>query len=274
MAAASYCGGPVFAGTPALACNGSKLSPVQVRRVLVTGSSRGIGRAIALRLAVDGWSVAVHYTQDRKSAEEIVDQLGSASSGIYQSDLGRPGQAAQLWDAVDAHGRLSALVNNAGIYQPLSFLNSSDDEFERNLSDTFAINWEAPTRLMRAAGQAFAASGEGKILNVASRVGFRGESGAALYSASKAALINITRALAVELAPSNIGVFGIAPGWVETAMARNGMEERLPSILESIPLGRMASPEDCAGTAAFLLSNEAAYLSGVVVDINGASYFH
>jgi 3-oxoacyl-[acyl-carrier protein] reductase len=109
---------------------------------------------------------------------------------------------------------------------------------------------------------------------VASRVGFRGEAGAAIYSASKAALINLTRALAVELAPKNIGMFGIAPGWVETAMVREGMEQRLPSILETIPLGRMASPEDCGAASAFLLSDEAAYLSGVVIDINGASYFH
>jgi 3-oxoacyl-[acyl-carrier protein] reductase len=87
-------------------------------------------------------------------------------------------------------------------------------------------------------------------------------------------LINLTRSLAVELAPKNIGLFGIAPGWVDTAMARDGMGHREGEILASIPLGRMASPEDCAASAAFLLSEEAAYLSGVIIDINGASYFH
>ena len=112
------------------------------------------------------------------------------------------------------------------------------------------------------------------MLNVASRVGFRGEGGAALYAASKAALINLTRSLAVELAPKNIQLFAIAPGWVETAMARDGMDNRLAEILSSIPLNRMAKPEDCAAAAAFLLSDEAAYLSGIAIDINGASYFH
>ena len=113
-----------------------------------------------------------------------------------------------------------------------------------------------------------------KILNVASRVGFKGESGAALYAASKAGVISLTRSLSVELAPKNVQIFGIAPGWVNTAMARDGMEDRLPAILETIPMGRMASPADCAATTSFLLSDEASYLSGVVIDINGASYFH
>ncbi len=136
------------------------------------------------------------------------------------------------------------------------------------------MNFETPLRLTRGVAKHFESQGGGKILNVASRVGFRGESGASLYSASKAALINLTRALAVELAPKNIGLFGIAPGWVDTAMARDGMDDRLPTILAGIPLGRMASPEDCAHASAFLLSEGAAYLSGVVIDINGASYFH
>ncbi len=109
---------------------------------------------------------------------------------------------------------------------------------------------------------------------MASRVGFKSEPGASLYAASKAALINLTRSLAAELAPKNIGTFGIAPGWVDTAMARDGMDDRLASIVATIPLGRMATPEDCAAAAAFLLSDEAAYLSGHVIDINGASYFH
>ena len=105
-------------------------------------------------------------------------------------------------------------------------------------------------------------------------MGFRGESGAALYAASKAALINLTRSLAIELAPKDVQLYGIAPGWVDTAMARAGMQERLPTILKDIPVGRMATPEDCAATISFLLSKQAEYLTGVVIDINGASYFH
>jgi 3-oxoacyl-[acyl-carrier protein] reductase len=95
-----------------------------------------------------------------------------------------------------------------------------------------------------------------------------------MYAASKAAIINLTRSLAVEYANTGIELFGIAPGWVATSMSRDGMEDRLPEILSTIPMGKMASPEDCAVTASFLLSQKASYLSGVVIDINGASYFH
>lgn len=197
--------------------------------------------------------------------------LGERCAGVYQADLADPGGAERLWEEV---GAVDALVNNAGVYLPLGFLTSSEEAFQENLRRTFAINLEAPIALMRLAARTFAAGGGGKILNVASRVGFKGEANAAFYAASKAALISLTRSLAVELAPQRIGVFGIAPGWVETAMTREGMDARRPAILESIPLGRVASPEDCAAAAAFLLSEEASYLSGMVIDINGASYFH
>lgn len=244
------------------------------KRVLVTGSSRGIGRAIALKLAADGWSVAIHGTQIGKALQETRDLLGASCSGAYPSDLAHTGSADGIIDRALDSGPLHALVNNAGVYHPLKFLESSDSEFETNYHRTMAINFETPVRLTRRMAQHFAGQGGGKILNVASRVGFRGEAGAAIYSASKAALINLTRALAVELAQKSIGLFGIAPGWVDTAMVREGMDDRLPSILDGIPLGRMATPEDCANVACFLLSDQAAYLSGQVIDINGASYFH
>ncbi|MHB8635796.1 MAG: SDR family NAD(P)-dependent oxidoreductase [Fimbriimonadaceae bacterium] len=244
------------------------------RRVLVTGSSRGIGRAIALRLGIDGWQVAVHCGENAEAAKSVAAGLGPAAAGVYRANLCEPGAAASLWKAALDDGPVHALVNNAGIYRPLSLLQATDDEFDACLVDTFAVNWEAPLRLTRYAGKTFSAAGGGKILNVASRVGFRGEAGAALYSASKAALINLTRAAAVEFAPKGVFVAGIAPGWAETAMVRDGMESRIADIVATIPLGRMASPDDCAASAAFLLRDEAAYLSGVVIDINGASYFH
>lgn len=244
------------------------------KRVLVTGSSRGIGRAIAVRLANEGWSVAVHYAADAKDAQAVQRVLGKRCTGIYQADLSQPVNAGKLVAEVLKDGPLDALVNNAGVYLPLDFLGSGDASFNANMHRTFAINFESPMILTRAACKHFASNGGGKVLNVASRVGFKGESGAALYAASKAALINLTRSLSVELAPKNICLFGIAPGWVETAMARDGMKSRQEEILTGIPVGRMATPEDCAATAAFLLSDDAAYLSGVVIDINGASYFH
>lgn len=240
----------------------------------MTGGSRGIGRALALDLAARGWKVAIQYATQEDAAREVQAELGGQSAGIYRAELLQPNAASELFATVVQDGPLDALVNNAGVYRPISWLTADEDAFVREWEETMQVNVHAPLQLMRRAALHFAEQGHGKILNVASRVGFRGEPNAAFYAASKAALINLTRSLAVELAPKNIQVMGIAPGWVETAMAREGMRERLDTILEGIPLRRMATPEDCAATGAFLLSDEAAYLSGVVIDINGASYFH
>ena len=243
------------------------------KRVLVTGSSRGIGRAIAFRLATDGYQVAVHYGSQRDQAQATLAGLPGAGHAIYEADLTAPANAASLIERVVADGPLDALVNNAGVYLPMDFAKSGDGSFDAVLHRTFAVNFESPVRLIRAALPHLEAR-HGAVLNVASRVGFKGEGGAALYAASKAALISITRSLAVELASKKIAFFGMAPGWVDTAMARDGMSDRLESILETIPLGRMATPDDCAAVAAFLLKDEARYLSGITIDINGASYFH
>jgi 3-oxoacyl-[acyl-carrier protein] reductase len=247
---------------------------MQQKRVLVTGSSRGIGRAIALRLANEGWKVAVHYGGNSAEADEVAKKLGKAAAGVYCSDLTDAANAKVLMKEVLEDGPIHGLVNNAGVYLPLDFAGSSDAVFGANWHKTFAINFESPVNLMRGACRHFMKNGGGKILNVCSRVGFKGEGGAALYAASKAGLINLTRSLAVELAEKKIRLYGIAPGWVDTAMAREGMLDREKEILAGIPLGRMGTPEDCANVAAFLLSEDADYLSGTVIDINGASYFH
>lgn len=242
------------------------------KRVLVTGSSRGIGRAAALRLAMDGWDVAVHYAHHRSEGENVVKLLGDHAAGLYEADLGDLAQAKALVGKVTADGRLDALVNNAGVYITHDFLESPDSAFATSMHRCMAVNFESPAWLVRQACKHFLTHGGGRIVNVASRVGHRGEAGAAFYSASKSALINLTRALAVEHAEKGIAHFAIAPGWVDTAMARDGMNDRLPEILAGIPLGRMATPEDCAAAINFLLRDEAAYLSGIVIDINGASY--
>lgn len=242
------------------------------KRVFVTGASRGIGRATALRLAKSGWKVAVHFVRDEDSAKSLMEALGDSGAGCYQCDMNNPSEMKALFARVTNDAPVHALVNNAGIYRQLDFASSSDTEFDATLNQIMAVNFESPARLIRLASQHFLVNGGGKVVNVCSRVAHRGEAKAAFYSASKAALLNLTRALSVEHAKAGIQHFAIAPGWVNTAMARDGMDDRLPEILEGIPLGRMASPEDCAGAIQYLLSDEAVYLSGIVIDINGASY--
>ena len=243
------------------------------RTVLVTGSSRGIGRAIATTLCADGWKVILHASRPESISDQVREE--TCALGEVVADLADPMQAVHLMRQIEAFGPLHAVVNNAGVYRPFSYLGHNDHAFTEGWGETMAVNLISPSLIMREAGLIFERQGTGgKILNVASRVGFKAEAGAAAYAATKAAIVSLTRSLAVELAPKKIGVFGIAPGWVETAMARDGMEGRQDEILAGIPLGRMASPEDCAMAARFLLSEEAAYLSGVVLDINGASYFH
>jgi 3-oxoacyl-[acyl-carrier protein] reductase len=242
------------------------------KNVLVTGSSRGIGRAIALRLAHDGWNVAVHFTGSDKLAKQTAEELSDRCLGVYQADLYDPDKAVALAERVIAEHGLGALVNNAGVYRTTDFLNDPEVDVEREFNDTFNVNWHSPRRMALHACRHFAQNGGGKVLNIVSRVAHRGEAFATAYSTSKAALLNLTRALAVETAKQDIQHFAIAPGWVETAMVRKDMDKRLPEILATIPLGRMATPEDVAGAAAYLLSDEAAYLSGTVIDINGASY--
>ena len=240
------------------------------KRVLVTGSSRGIGRQIAIRLAADGWQPLIHY----KSQIEEATKVAELSGGIFCPrgfDLSKPEECDAVWDWASSIGEVSALVNNAGVYA----LSNFDHGFDSLLADwdeTYRTNFLSTLRLTKR----FVDSREtgGKILNVCSRVGFKGEAGAAAYAASKAAQISLVRSLSVELAPRQIGVFGIAPGWAEPALRREGMEAKRKEVEASIPLGRVATPEDCAAAVAFLMSDEAAYLSGVIIDVNGASYFH
>jgi 3-oxoacyl-[acyl-carrier protein] reductase len=202
----------------------------------------------------------------------VIQLLGERASGVYEANLGDVKQAKKLVSRVLKDGPLHAVVNNAGVYVTMDFAGCADAAFEAAFSRCMTVNFESPAWIVREASKHFIKNGGGVVVNVASRVGHRGEPGAAFYSASKAALLNLTKAMAVEQAKQNVRHFAIAPGWVNTAMAREGMGDKEQEILGSIPLGRMASPEDCAAAVSFLVKDETAYMSGNVIDINGASY--
>ncbi len=245
------------------------------KTALVTGASRGIGRAIALQLASDGLQVGVHYNTHRAAAEETLAQMKGDGHALLGADLSDPESIPLLAQAaLDAlGGRVDVLVHNAGIYEESPLLETSSlNQWRAVLQRQMQVNFWAGADLAYLFAPAMAQAGWGRIIQIASRAGLRGEASNAGYGASKAAQLNFIKSLAVELAPQKIGCFGIAPGWTDTEMASESMAERGKAILASIPLGRLASPEDVAGVLSFLVSPAADYLTGITIDVNGASY--
>ena len=247
-------------------------SPLAGKMAMVTGASRGIGRAIALRLAADGARVCVHYGRDTVAARETVEALPGAGHIVKKADLASFREVAELVDAAaDALGGLDILVNNAGIFE-LQPVDGDAEAWRRNWERTIAINLQAPAVLCHAAARRMSGGG-GRIINVTSRGAFRGEPRAAAYGASKAGLNSLSQSLAQALAPSGIYVFAVAPGFVETDMAADilsgpeGDEVRAQS-----PLGRVASPQEIAHAVAFLAAPGCDYMTGAILDVNGASY--
>ena len=232
---------------------------------LVTGASRGIGRAIARRLAADGLRVAVHYNASRAAAEDVLEAMDGDGHLLLAADLAEPAAVETLArDALAAFGgRVDVLVHNAGIYLPSPLLETPDlPTWRAALHAQMQVNFWAGADLAFLLAPAMAEAGWGRIVQVSSRAGLRGEAGHAGYGASKAAQINLVRSLAAELGAQGIGCFGVAPGWTETDMATAALAERGDEIRAAIPLGRVAAPQDVAALVGFLVSPAADYLSG------------
>ena len=240
---------------------------------LVTGASRGIGRAIALLLGRAGAACAVNYLSSKEEAEEVAAFLGDRGL-VVQADLGDADDVEAMVSAVtERFGRLDILVNNAAVYQP----NPVDDDFGRwreRWERTIGVNLLGAAHASFLAVQVMRRQGGGKIVNVASRAGFRGEPGCPDYGASKAGMINLTRSLTRACAHEGIVSTCVAPGFVDTAMARPELEEDGAALVEEIPLGRVATAEEVAEAVLFLVSPLADYLAGATIDVNGGSYFH
>lgn len=244
------------------------------KSVLISGASRGIGRATAQLFAQQGARVAVHYNLNRAAAKETLSTLQGEGHVVIQGDLSNADQVQELVTETLAQlGAVDVLVNNAGIYEehPLAAVDYAQwQESWRRVLDT---NLVGAANLTFCVAQHMIAAGGGHIVNVSSRGAFRGEPEAPAYGASKAGLNAMGQSLAKYLAPHNVFVTTVAPGWVETDMAAESLQGASgEEIRAQSPLGRVARPEEVAHTILFLASEGAAFLTGTIVDVNGASY--
>ncbi len=251
---------------------------------LVTGASRGIGRAIAQKLAARDLRVAVHYHRNRALAEGVLASLPGAGHALFQADLADPAACAGLIAAVKKKfGRLDVLVNNAGRYEDHDPRKVSFAGWKKSWQRTIDANLTGPAHLAYLAAQLMVrqqagaegetAFGRGRIINITSRGAFRGEPTAPAYGASKAALNSFGQSLAKALAPDRIYVYAIAPGWVDTDMAKASLTgPNRAEVMAQHPLGRVATPGEVADTAAWLALDAPATMTGCIIDINGASY--
>ncbi len=243
------------------------------RAVLVTGASRGIGRAAALAFAAAGDRVAVHHRDSPDLAEKLLGGLAGGGHVVVSGDLSDPEVAERvIEEACALLGGLDVLVNNAGVSLPHDLLEMEFDPWRRALERTLAVNLLAPAYLMYFAARKMMGRG-GAIVNVSSRGAFRGEPGQPGYGASKAGLNALGQSLAVALAPHGISIATVAPGWVATDMYNQELKRpRGEEIQRQSPFGRVATPEEVAAAIFYLASPEARFSSGAILDVNGASY--
>lgn len=241
------------------------------KSALVTGGSRGIGRACCLLLARAGARVAVNYRVESPSAALVVEEIESLGGEAFSlaADVSRRDEAEMLVEeTLHRFGALDILVNNAGIWKGSPIEEMSEDEWQ----EMVGINLAGPFHCIRAAVPAMKEARFGRIINLSSTAGQRGEALHSHYAATKGAIISLTKSLAVELARDGITVNCVAPGWTVTDMTSESLlgSDR-EAILASIPLGRAARPEEIAGAVLFLSSDLASFVNGEILNVNGGA---
>ena len=242
----------------------------QDRVSLVTGASQGIGESIARELAREGAAVVLVDVQ--KAKLETVAQAIAAEGGqadVYEADVTQSGQAAAVIESVlKARGRIDHLVNNAGITRDNLFLRMKEEEWDA----VIGVNLKGVFNFTKAVIRAMISARYGRIVNLSSVVGLMGNAGQTNYAASKAGLIGFTKALARETASRNVTVNCVAPGYIATPMTLNLPEAVKKWFIDIIPMGRFGEPADVARAVRFLCSDDAAYITGQIINVNGGMY--
>jgi 3-oxoacyl-[acyl-carrier protein] reductase len=235
---------------------------------VVTGSSRGIGRAIALRLASDGAKIVVNYRGNEAAADEVVEQIktGGGEAIAVQADVSQPAEAQALMDAAKkAYGRVDILVNNAGTTRDTLIMRMSEDDWDivvdTNLKGTFNCIKAVSRQMMR--------QRTGRIVNITSVAGIGGNAGQANYASAKAGIIGLTKTVAKELGSRGITCNAVAPGLVPTDLTASLPQNLVDLAVERTPLGRTGTAEDMAAAVAFLASDEASFITGQVLAVDG-----
>lgn len=244
------------------------MTQLQDKVAVVTGASRGIGRAIALELARQGANVVINYNQSADAANAVVaeiEALGREALAIQADVANADAAAALIKAATDRFGKIDILVNNAGVTRDNVIMMMSEDDWDTVLD----VNLKSAWLCCKAAARAMMRKRTGRIINITSVSGIAGQGGQTNYSASKAGIIGLTKSLAKEVAPRSITVNAVAPGFIDTDMTATLSEDLLSQVDAAVPLGRRGKAEEVAYAVAFLASDQANYITGQVLSVDG-----